>query len=65
MDLIALLELAVGYAIVCYVIWWAMGRLKAPEVVVTIVTVLMVLVAVVWLLSNFLPATANLGFRHH
>jgi membrane protein YdbS with pleckstrin-like domain len=48
---INLLITAVIFALVVYLIFWAMRYLGAPEPVQKVVTVVIVLVAVIWLLA--------------
>jgi len=55
--MISLLITLVVFALVCYLIIWAMGYLNVPEPIRKVVTVIIVLVAVIWLLTNFLPGT--------
>jgi len=52
--MISLLITLVIFALVCYLIFWAMGYLGVPEPIRKVVTVVIVLIAVIWLLS-FLP----------
>jgi len=58
--MISLLITVVVFALICYLIFWAMGYLGVPEPIRKVVTVVVVLIAVVWILSNFLPGTAGL-----
>ena len=58
--MIGLLITAVVFALIAYVIFWAMGYLGAPEPIRKVVTVIMVVIGVIWLLVSFLPlATAG------
>lgn len=61
--MIGLLITLVIFALVCYLIFWIMGYLGVPEPIRKVVTVIIVLIAVVWLLNNFLPY--SLGPVHH
>ena len=58
--MIGLLITALVFALVCYLIFWAMGYLGVPEPIRKVVTVIVVLIACIWLLSNFLPGTAGM-----
>lgn len=58
--MISLLIYALVFALVCYIIFWVMGYLGVPEPIRKVVTVIIVLIAVIWLLSNFLPAAGGL-----
>lgn len=53
--MISLLITALVFALICYLIFWAMGYLGAPEPIRKVVTVIVVVIACIWLLSNFLP----------
>jgi hypothetical protein len=53
--MISLLITAVIFALVAYVIMWALGYLGVPEPIRKVVIVVIVLIAVIWLLS-FLPS---------
>jgi len=53
--MLSLLVTLVVFALICYLIFWAMGYLGAPEPIRKVVTVIVVLIAVIWLLTNFLP----------
>lgn len=57
MPLLSLLIYVVVFGLVCYLIIWAMGYLAVPEPIRKVVTVIIVLIAVIWLLSNFLPGS--------
>lgn len=56
--MIGLLITIVVFALVCYLIFWAMGYLSVPEPIRKVVTVVIVLIAVIWILSNFLPGAS-------
>lgn len=58
--MIGLLIWALVFALVCYIIFWAMGYLGVPEPIRKVVTVVIVLVAVIWILSNFMPGAGSL-----
>jgi hypothetical protein len=58
MTLVSLLITVAVFALVCYVIFWLIGYLGVPEPVRKVIVVVIVLIAVVWILSNFLPGTA-------
>jgi len=53
--MISLLITVVVFALICYLIFWAMGYLGVPEPIRKVVTVVIVLIAVIWILTNFLP----------
>jgi hypothetical protein len=57
--LVSLLITLVVFALVCYLIFWAMGYLNVPDPIRRVVTVIIVLIACIWLLSNFLPNAAG------
>jgi len=57
--MLSLLVTLVVFALVCYLIIWAMGYLNVPDPIRKVVTVIIVLVAVIWLLANFLPGTVG------
>lgn len=64
MSLIALLITVVVFGLVCYLIFWVMAFLGVPEPVRKVVTVVLVLIAVIWILNNFLPgAQGHLWLR--
>lgn len=59
MSLVSLLIFVLVAGLVIYLIFWAMNYLGMPDPIKKVVTVIVVIIAVVWLLSNFLPgATA-------
>jgi uncharacterized membrane protein len=53
--MVSLLITLVVFALICYLIIWAMGYLGVPEPIRKVVTVIIVLIACIWLLTNFLP----------
>jgi uncharacterized membrane protein len=57
--MISLLITVVIFALICYLVFWVMGYLGVPEPIRKVVTVVIVLIAVIWLLTNFLPAGGN------
>jgi len=59
--MISLLITVVVFGLVCYLLFWTMGYLNVPEPIRKVVTVVIVLIAVIWILGNFLPGTAGLG----
>lgn len=61
--MISLLITLLVFAVVCYVIFWVMGYLGVPEPVRKVVTVIIVVVAVIWLLTNFLPGQHAILWR--
>jgi multisubunit Na+/H+ antiporter MnhB subunit len=60
--MISLLVTVVIFALICYLIFWVMGYLSVPEPIRKVVVVVVVLIAVIWILTNFLPGT---GFAPH
>lgn len=60
MSLIGLLITVCVFALVCYIIFWVIGYLGVPEPVRKVIVVVIVLIAVIWILSNFLPGTHGL-----
>jgi len=56
---ISLLVTLVIFALICYLLFWAMGYLGVPEPIRKVVTVIIVLIAVIWLLTNFLPLASG------
>jgi hypothetical protein len=59
MTLIGLLITVAVFALVCYVIFWLVGYLGVPEPVRKVIVVVMVLIAVIWILTNFLPGAST------
>lgn len=59
MSLVALLITVAIFALVVYVILWLIGYLGVPEPVRKVVVVVVVLIAIIWMLTNFLPGTAG------
>ena len=59
--MLSLLITVIVFALICYVLFWVMGYLGVPEPIRKVVTVVVVLIAVIWILSNFLPGTS---FEH-
>jgi len=57
MTLVSLLITIAVFALVCYVIFWLIGYLGVPEPIRKVVVVVIVLIAVIWIIANFLPAT--------
>lgn len=55
--MISLLITVAVFALVAYVIFWIIGYLGVPEPIRKVIVVIMVLIAVIWILSNFLPGT--------
>lgn len=58
--MISLLITVVVFALICYILFWVMGYLSVPEPIRKVVVVVVVLIAVIWILSNFLPGSAGL-----
>lgn len=56
MTLVGLLITVAVFALVAYLIFWIIGYLGVPEPIRKVVVVVMVLIAVIWILTNFLPA---------
>ena len=44
-----------GICLVCYLVFWAMGYLGAPDPIRKVATVIIVFVVVIWLFAVFLP----------
>lgn len=64
MSLIALLITVVVFSLICYLIFWVMGYLGVPEPIRKVAVVVIVLIAVIWILNNFLPgAQGHLWLR--
>lgn len=59
MSLIGLLITVVVFAVVAYLIFWILGYLAVPEPIRKVAVVVLVLIAVIWILTNFLPGTAG------
>lgn len=59
MTLVTLLITVIVFALVCYILFWALGYLGAPEPVRKVLVVIVVLIAVIWLLGYFMPGTLN------
>lgn len=55
MSLVSLLITVVVIALVLYLIFWVMSYLGVPDPIRKVVTVVMVLIVVIWILTNFLP----------
>lgn len=49
--------------LIIYLIFWALAYLGAPEPIRKVVTVVVVVIAVVWILGNFLPGTSPLWWH--
>ena len=62
MTLIGLLITVAVFALVCYVIYWVIGYLGVPEPIRKVVVVVIVLIAIIWILGNFLPGTGHLAW---
>ncbi len=60
--MISLLITLLIFAVVCYVIFWVMGYLAVPDPIRKVITVIIVVIAVIWLLSNFLPGQHGLAW---
>jgi hypothetical protein len=60
--MISLLITLIVFALVCYLLFWILGYLAVPEPIRRVVVVIVVLIAIVWLLANFLPSA---GFGPH
>lgn len=56
--MLSLLVSLLVFALVCYLIFWILGYLGAPEPIRKVVTVIVVVIAVIWLLTNFVPLAA-------
>lgn len=62
MTLIGLLITVAVFALVCYVLFWLIGYLGAPEPIRKVVVVVIVLIAIIWILTNFLPGAGHLAW---
>ncbi len=60
MTLIGLLITVVVFAVICYLLFWVMGYLAVPEPIRKVAVVVIVLIAVIWILTNFLPGQHGL-----
>ena len=54
-SLIHILIVGAILALICYVIFWVMGYLGVPDPIRKVVTVIVVIIAIVWILSVLLP----------
>lgn len=54
-GLLHLIIIGVVLALICYILFWAMGYLGVPDPIRKVVTVLVVLIAFIWILSIMLP----------
>ena len=61
--MISLLITCLVFGVVCYVIFWALSYLGVPDPIRKVVTVIIVVIAVLWILQNFLPASVGLWHR--
>jgi len=62
MSIISLLITVAVFALVCYVIFWLIGYLGVPEPVRKVIVVVIVLIAVIWILTTFLPGSHSLSW---
>ena len=53
--MVSLLVTVLVFGLICYIAFWAMSYLNVPEPIRKVVTVIIVVVAVIWLLQNFMP----------
>ncbi len=61
--MISLLITALVFGLICYLIFWVMGYLAVPDPIRKVVTVIVVVVAVLWLLQAFMPAGTGWHLR--
>jgi len=61
--MISLLITMLVFGLICYLIFWVMGYLAVPDPIRKVVTVIVVVVAVLWLLQAFMPINAGLHLR--
>ncbi len=54
-GLLHVLIIALVLALVCYLAFWVMSTLGVPEPIKRVVTVLIVVIAFIWILSVMLP----------
>jgi len=62
MSLLSLLITVCVFALVAYIIFWVIGYLGVPEPIRKVAVVVLVLIAVIWILGNFLPGAHNLSW---
>jgi hypothetical protein len=62
MAIIPLLITVAVFALVCYIIFWIVGYLGVPEPIRKVIVVVIVLIAVIWILTNFLPGQHGLAW---
>ena len=54
--MIALLIWVLVFGLICYLIFWGMGYLGMPEPIRKVVTVIIVIIAILYLVGYLLPA---------
>jgi len=54
--MLALLIWVLVFGLICYIIFWGLGYLGAPEPIRKVVTVVVVIIALVYLLGYILPS---------
>lgn len=59
MPIVSLLITVVVFGLVCYLVFWFLNYLKVPEPIIKVVTVLVVLLAAIWILNNFIPGSTG------
>ncbi len=57
--MIPLLITVVVFSLIAYLIFWVMGYLGVPEPIRKVAVVVLVLIAVIWILQNFLPVAGH------
>ena len=55
--MIGLLIWVLVFGLICYLIFWFMGYLGAPEPIRKVVTVIIVIIAILYLIGYILPAS--------
>ena len=59
MPIISLLITALVFGLVCYVIFWTLSYLGVPEPIRKVAVVVAVLIAIIWILNNFIPGSTG------
>ena len=59
MPLISLLIWLLIIGLVIYLIFWVMSYLGVPEPIRKVVTVVVVVIAILWIVGNFLPGVGH------
>ena len=59
MSLVSLLIFVLVAGLIIYLIFWAMSYLGMPEPIRKVIVVIIVIIAIVWLMGNFLPGATS------